>query len=197
MVLSPGLIDVDRRTPNLAQRGLSCRPREGGGHHHSRSLLATTTASLIPPTLWSRRAKLALSYASHFSGVETSEARSGVAHREHCERCVGWGAVSCLASYPTRRFAPPSPRRRGRDEDRRCGCTVCNDSVRPTKFAPSLRAQAKQSIARNNKSDCFVAFAPRNDVTHNSHIPAPFEESRRAKLALSYPSHFCGEGGTS
>jgi hypothetical protein len=34
---------------------------------------------------------------------------------------------------------------------------------------PSLRAQAKQPIARRNrKLDCFVASAPRNDVEEHS-----------------------------
>ena len=44
---------------------------------------------------------------------------------------------------------------------------------------------------QTRKLDCFVAFASRNDVVDNSNILF-FVESRRAQLALSYPSHFVG-----
>jgi hypothetical protein len=89
-----------------------------------------------------RRAKVALSYPSHFCGEGGAKRRVGFCVERRCTN------TSLAEITPTRHIvrsahdAPPSPRRRGRDEDRRCGCAVCNDSVRTTKFAPSLRAQS-------------------------------------------------------
>ena len=81
-------------------------------------------------------------------GVETSEARSWVAHRERSERCDGWGAVSgkrgirALAwAAPTRRFAPPSPQK-----------VTKGGGIRKTKLALAMKPVARMSEARSGAS---------------------------------------------
>jgi len=61
----------------------------------SRSLLAMTSRTIHTFLLLSRNRG---ERSSLFLIPPTFVGR--VAHREHCEGCVGWGAVSCLASYP-------------------------------------------------------------------------------------------------
>jgi hypothetical protein len=61
----------------------------------SRSLLAMTSRTMHTFLLLSRNRG---ERSSLFLIPPTFVGR--VAHREHCEGCVGWGAVSCLASYP-------------------------------------------------------------------------------------------------
>jgi len=85
---------------------------------------------LIPPTfVGSRRAKLALGWREAPGG--------GAAH-------INARNTSPAAPTPTRHIvrsahdAPPSPRRRGRDKDRRSGGTVCNDVTHNSHTQASL-----------------------------------------------------------
>jgi len=87
----------------------------------------------------------------------------------------GGGLFHASRATPTRRFAPPSPRRRGRDEDRRCGCTVCNDSVRPTKFAPSLRAQFHSLLFP-------PIYGPRSEARSFFSLPLLWSRDERSSL---------------
>jgi hypothetical protein len=110
-------------------------------HRHCDALL------LIPPTfVGSRRAKLAPSYPSHFCGEGGAKRRVGAAH-------VNARNTSPAAPTPTRRIvrsahdAPPSPRRRGRDEDRRCRCTVRNDGVITYPFAAKTKHPHLRDLA--------------------------------------------------
>ena len=53
-----------------------------------------------PARLWGRAERTSVFLFPHSRGVETSEARSGVAHREQRERCAGWGLFRPCASDP-------------------------------------------------------------------------------------------------
>jgi hypothetical protein len=112
----------------------------GGGMNHPRFrdarafVFSPRSASPSPR----KGARLALSYPSHFCGVETSKARSGVA------RSAGWVASYTPTAPPCTSFAPlticfPSPQS-GRDEDRRWRGTVRNDTraylQRTSAFSP-------------------------------------------------------------
>jgi hypothetical protein len=122
-----------------------------------------------------RRAKVALSYPSHFCGEGGAKRPVGFCVERRCTN------TSLAEITPTRHIvrsahdAPPSPRRRGRDEDRRCGYAVCNDSVRTTKFAPSLRAQSLSLLFP-------PIYGPRSEARSFFSLPLLWGRDERSSL---------------